>query len=162
MSTQQLLKHWPTVTIGPSGENLSALTFEDLMGESPRVSLTEPQVSLSIPRVSLRSLSDSELSHCKMLREQGCNMLNLIPKPSKCSDEQLALALGYLFSLTDEELSERHRYVTRMQQYLRDPKNVKPHKSLRLRNLAIYADLLEQAIAARLQGTLRKTNASTV
>lgn len=119
--SNQLLLHWPTETTGPNGVSLSALTFEDLMGESPQVSMTEPRVSLSTPKVSLRSLSDSELSRCKMLKEQGCNMLNLLPNPTRCSEEQLAMALGYLFTLEEDELVNRFEFVNRMTKFLSDP-----------------------------------------
>ena len=153
--SKQLLMHWPTETTGPNGVIPLDLTFADLMGESVPVSSTVQLESLSTPRVSLRSLSDSELSRCKMLKEQGCNMLNLLPKPTKCSDEQLALALGYLFTLGDQELVDRLEYANSMKKFLSLESTKRSHKSLKLRNLKIYIDLLEQVITARVHSRLK-------
>lgn len=143
--TQQLLLQWPTVTIGPSGETLSDLTFEGLMGVPPQVSMTDPQELLSTRRVSLRSLTDSELMRFKMPGMPS--LLDTLPRPSRCSDEQLAMALGYLYSLTDNELELRYRYCKRMVNFLMQ--SGKTDIGVKLRNLAIYGDLLSQAMAAR-------------
>lgn len=65
------------------------------------------------------------------------------------------MALGYLFTLGDDELMERFNFVTAMTAFLTDPNTKRPHKSLKLRNLKIYGDLLEQAISARVHSRMR-------
>lgn len=80
-------------------------------------------------------------------------MLNNLPRPTLCSNEQLALAVGYLFTLGDEELQERHNFVMRMTRFVSQSK--RDMKFLQLRNLKIYADLLEQAITARVENKSR-------
>lgn len=156
----QLLLQWPTENTGPNGVIPLDLTYVDLMGELPRPSMIGPRELSSTPKVSLRSLSDCELSRLALEARTGINVLNSLPKPSKCTEEQLAIALGYLYSLGDIELACRSMFITKMQAYLRDPDTKKPHKSQKLRNLAIYQDLVGQAIKARLQQTLARANAS--
>ena len=85
----------------------------------------------------------------------GVNVLNSIPHPTRCTDEQLAMALGYLFTLGDDELAKRHKFVTRMTEFLAMPETKRSFKSTKMRNLKIYGDLLEQAITARLQQRVR-------
>ena len=85
----------------------------------------------------------------------GVNVLNSLPNPTRCTDEQLAMALGYLFTLGDEELMDRYNFVRSMTAFLTDPNTKRPHKSLRLRNLKIYGELLDQAITARIHSRMR-------
>lgn len=94
------------------------------------------------------------LSHAEMSRVGVINMLNNLPRPTLCSQEQLALAVGYLFTLSDEELAERCHYVHRMTKFV--TQSERSMKFLQLRNLKIYSDLLEQVITARVHGTLMR------
>ncbi len=85
----------------------------------------------------------------------GVNVLNSLPHPTRCTDEQLAMALGYLFTLGDDELKQRHRFVTRMAEFLNLDSTKRSFKSTKMRNLKIYGDLLEQAITARVHQRVR-------
>jgi len=119
---------------------------------APRVASVRPkEVSVSQElleawprrdRPSLRILTPAELS-----RLQTFNVLTMIPRPTKCSDEQLGLALGYFFGLPNDELMQRYSFCVKMRQFLSQSGRVAT--GLQLRNLEMYKDLLEQAIAAR-------------
>jgi len=100
------------------------------------------------PKVSPRMLSSAEV-----IRLAQTKLLDTLPRPTLCTEEQLALAVGYLFTLSDDELQDRHDYVMRMTRFVSQSK--REMKFLQLRNLKVYAELLEQAITARIQGRMR-------
>lgn len=97
--------------------------------------------------MGLTILSDWPRKDEMIMPPCGVSVLSRIPRPSRCSDEQLGVALGYFYTLKSEELTDRWMYCCRMIDFL--AQSGRTGIADKVRNLVLYRHLLEQAMSAQ-------------